>query len=368
MEITRISNDSKLETFSDEVFFEIFDRLSPSDLYKTFYGLNIRFNTILNDSRMRFRDNLSLLTPKQFHSYVKNILPQIIDRLISFTFGTYDTDEYQQVNLFLHKYSIDLSLFQHLRTLVIIKMTIADFSIVQSALMHLKNLVNIRFSVDSNDVDTTSFVHINNDLLSRPKLKRVKMDMCSRTTFDNVTQLSNIEQLSIVWCQIQELTHLLQYSPCLSTLKATICGLNDVDQWTQTIRGNLNQKCSSRLNSLKLVVDSIRFDHLLILLHELRQLRSLWLLLNHHEYLDTEKWENLFQTSLLHLDQLDLTIALTKPFLSINSPNQLLMFSSPHIACTKFNTNFWLHRGWRAKLDEYDHCVRLTVSNNTLPI
>ena len=60
---------------------------------KHFRELNIRFNTILNDSRMRFRDNLSSLNPKQFHSYVQNILPQIIDRLISFTFGTYDTDE-----------------------------------------------------------------------------------------------------------------------------------------------------------------------------------------------------------------------------------------------------------------------------------
>ncbi len=93
MEKHLVNPCSKLETFSDEVFFEIFDRLSPNDLYKTFFGLNIRFNTILNDSRMRFRDNLSLLNPNQFHSYIENILPQIIDRLISFTFGTYDTDE-----------------------------------------------------------------------------------------------------------------------------------------------------------------------------------------------------------------------------------------------------------------------------------
>ncbi len=84
---------SALETFSDEVFFEIFDRLLPMDLYKTFYGLNNRFNTILNDSRMRFRDNISSFNIKEFHFYIENILPQIINRLVSFTFGTYDTDE-----------------------------------------------------------------------------------------------------------------------------------------------------------------------------------------------------------------------------------------------------------------------------------
>lgn len=106
-------------------------------------------------------------------------------------------------------------------------MTISDFSIIQSAVVHLIHLVNIRFSVDSNDVDITSFVHIDNQLLSGLKLKRVKMDMCARTTFENITNSLNIEQLSIVWCQMQELTHLLQYSPYLSTLKATIYGIND---------------------------------------------------------------------------------------------------------------------------------------------
>lgn len=84
---------SVLETFSDEIFFEIFDRLSPLDLYQAFYGLNTRFNRILNDSRLRFRDNISSFNTKEFEFYMKKILPQIIHRLISFTFGTYDTDE-----------------------------------------------------------------------------------------------------------------------------------------------------------------------------------------------------------------------------------------------------------------------------------
>ena len=106
-------------------------------------------------------------------------------------------------------------------------MTISDFSIIQSAVVHLIHLVNMRFSVDSNDVDGTSFVHIGNQLLSGSKLKRVKMDLCARTIFENVTNLTTVEQLSIVWCQMQELTHLLQYSPSLFTLKATICGIND---------------------------------------------------------------------------------------------------------------------------------------------
>lgn len=90
-----VNYPSTLETFSDELLFEVFDRLSPSELFKTFYGLNARLTTILDDSRMRFRDNLSSLNPKQFQSYVKYILPRIIDRLVSFQFGTYDTDEVQ---------------------------------------------------------------------------------------------------------------------------------------------------------------------------------------------------------------------------------------------------------------------------------
>ena len=91
-------------------------------------------------------------------------------------------------------------------------------------------------------------------------------------------------------------------------------------------------------------------------------------MLNHHEYMDAEKWQNLFETSLVQLDQLDLTIALTKPFLSIQTHGQLIILLTPHVACKQFNTKFWLDRGWHAKLDEYDHCVRLTVSNSTMPV
>lgn len=106
-------------------------------------------------------------------------------------------------------------------------MTIADFSLIQTSLSQLEHLVNIRFSVDENDVETSSFVDVTDDLLARPKLKRVKMDMCARTTFHRVFQRTNIEQLSIAWCQLQEFTYLLRFSPYLQTLKATICGLND---------------------------------------------------------------------------------------------------------------------------------------------
>ena len=106
-------------------------------------------------------------------------------------------------------------------------MTITDVSTVQSALSNLEHLVNIRLSVDSNGVELTSVASIGNDLLARPKLKRIKLNMCARTKFDNVTESLKIEQLNIVWCQMQELTYLLQYSPCLQTLKATIFGLNE---------------------------------------------------------------------------------------------------------------------------------------------
>jgi hypothetical protein len=232
-------------------------------------------------------------------------------------------------------------------------------SIIQLALVYLIHLVNIRLSVDSNDVERFSVVNITNEFFVSPCLKHVKMNMCARTTFKNVNKISKIEQLSIAWCQLQELTHLLEYTPDLYTLKATICGLDDVNNWTERICGTFTEKYFLRLNSLKLVIDSISFDHLLLFLRELTQLRSLWLLLNHHEYMNVEKWEDLFQLSLIKLDQLDLTIALMKPFLN---------FSTPYITCEKFNTKFWLNRGWSAKLDEYDHCVRLIVSNNIMPV
>jgi len=243
-------------------------------------------------------------------------------------------------------------------------MSISDISIIELALVHLIHLVNLRVSIDSNDIDGSSVINIGNHFLIGPRLKHVKMNMCARATFKNLNKISSIEQLSISWCQLQELTYLLEYTPNLYTLKASICGLDHIDNWTKKISKNFTEKYFLRLNSLKLVIDSITFDHLLLFLHELIQLRSLWLLLNHYEYMDVNKWENLFQSSLIKLDQLDLTIALMKPFLI----GQTIFLSTPYDTCDKFNTKFWFDRGWGAKLDEYPHCIRLIVSNNLMPI
>lgn len=245
---------------------------------------------------------------------------------------------------------MDLSRFEQLRSLVIINLSISDIPKIDLAMGKLLHLVNLRLSIDSNDVDRSSVIHIGNNFFRNSRLKYVKMNMCARTNFLHVDQISSIEQFSLAWCSLEELTHLLQFTPKLSTLKATINGSNPIE-------ANIPPH---RLNSLKLVTESIDFDHLLHFLEQFRHLRSLWLLLNHHEYLNVEKWENLLQNSLINLDQLDLTIALAKP----------LRFgqNSPYAACKKFNAKFWFDHGWTGKLYEYDHCVRLIISNNFTPM
>ena len=217
----------------------------------------------------------------------------------------------------------------------------------------LIHLVNFRLSIDSNDVDRSTVIHLGNNFFGNSRLKTVKMNLCARTTFHHIDQISSIEQFSIAWCSSQELTHLLRYTPNLYTLKATICGVDPIGDLSNTFT-------HSRLYSLKLVTESIHFDDLLVFLRQFPQLRSLWLILNDHEYLNVDKWEDLLQNSLINLDQLDLNIALTKPlrFGQIN----------PLSACKKFNSKFWFDHGWSGKLNEYAHCVRLIISNNLMPI
>lgn len=254
------------------------------------------------------------------------------------------------MHLFFHVYSIDLSQFEHLRSLVIINLSISDIPQVELAMGKLLHLVNLRLSIDSNHVDQSSVISIGNNFFRNRRLKYMKMNMCARTNFLHVNQISSIEQFSLTWCSLEDLIHLLQYTPNLLTLKATIYGFNPME---------INIP-PHRLNSLKLVIESIHFDHLLQFLERFPHLRSLWLILNHHEYFNVEKWENLFQNSLTNLDQLDLTITLTKP----------LRFGqiSPHTAAKKFNTKFWSDRGWMGKFYESDHCTRLIISNSFNPI
>jgi len=109
-----ISIPSQLETFSDEIFFEIFDRLSPTGLYQTFYGLNNRLNKILNDSRMRFRDNISSLNSKELRFYIKIFFLKLsivlfhlhLEHMILMRF---DKNTNLQIFLFLYYFSINRS-------------------------------------------------------------------------------------------------------------------------------------------------------------------------------------------------------------------------------------------------------------------
>jgi len=260
------------------------------------------------------------------------------------------------VNLFFHKYSINLCQFKNLRTLRILNLSLSDIPFIQSSIVHLIHLVNFRLSIDSNDINPTSVIHINDNFLLGSHLKHVKLNLFVRTTFNQLNRNSSIEQLAITWCQLQELIHLLQYTPRLHTLKASLNGFIPDDFWSEKLAG----KFPLRLNSLKLVIESISFDDLYLFLREFPQLRSLWLLLNHSEYLNVDKWQNLLEFYLTNLDQLDLTIALMKPI--------SFTFTSPFLAYEQFNKSFWFNKGWQAKLNEYDRCIRLIVSNNLMPM
>ncbi len=40
---------SSLESFSNEIFYEIFDRMCFKDIYYAFYGINTRFNYLIEN-------------------------------------------------------------------------------------------------------------------------------------------------------------------------------------------------------------------------------------------------------------------------------------------------------------------------------
>jgi hypothetical protein len=80
--IVSLSKDmvSSLESFSVELLFEIFEYLSPYDLFRSFINLNDRFNTILYSyplhlncqsiSRLEFDYICSHIQPKQVISLI----------------------------------------------------------------------------------------------------------------------------------------------------------------------------------------------------------------------------------------------------------------------------------------------------------
>ncbi|CAF5083283.1 unnamed protein product [Rotaria sp. Silwood1] len=74
-QITTINlNKYHLEDLANEILYEIFEYLDVYDIYKGFYNLNKRFQTLAINSNVVTKINISIMSKSNFKNYYRNIL------------------------------------------------------------------------------------------------------------------------------------------------------------------------------------------------------------------------------------------------------------------------------------------------------
>ncbi len=106
---------SSLESFSTELLFEIFEYLSPYDLFRSFINLNDLFNTIIHLYPLHL--NLESISRLEFDYICLHLQPkQVISLILS------DENIPHQVELFKKYFPLFKQQFIHLQSLTLIEM------------------------------------------------------------------------------------------------------------------------------------------------------------------------------------------------------------------------------------------------------
>jgi hypothetical protein len=107
------------ESLPNEMLLELFEFFNGVHLFRTFYNLNIRFNTLLIVHFQRYHFDFRNISKGEFDRICGNQLLSITDRIISLCLS----DDNETPNLLdqFHSYGFTLTQFTNLRSLSLVR-------------------------------------------------------------------------------------------------------------------------------------------------------------------------------------------------------------------------------------------------------
>ncbi|CAF1296155.1 unnamed protein product [Didymodactylos carnosus] len=206
-----------IEHLSDELILEIFEFVQSHILFDTFYNLNKRFNSILNDVHLS-TDLKCNMSKALFDQYCHKILNHKERRQQIFYLKLSNTRTFGQIELFMNNCSIES--FIHLSSLIITNASSADLKIVASKLKYLKYLNYVRVKPGSSLEEEEHYIY--NTIFVHESLKK-----CSLLEFgDTIGRIhpdmtSTLECLSVDVHDKHDLINLIYWLPKIKRLAVT---------------------------------------------------------------------------------------------------------------------------------------------------
>lgn len=289
-----------IEHFSNELFYEIFEYLDYSEIFKLFLNLNSRFKRlILDNSSLLLKVNLRRSTTSDIKDSCQNLIIPNRHRILSL----YLENE-SLINQFLTYCIIDSS-FTRLQSIVLRKMKISE-SIL--SLFHLKSLPHLHsLTMSLNVTDDYDLTNIYRMILNFPSLKYNQLSILSdpEDEHENIfvplafnERFSTIECLNLNHpCTLNEVLSLLNHTPRLSRL---ICR-NVVE--SRRKMENIKAIMLYKLTYIHLDMDEVWFDDFEIFMSNLFAPVQVLRIKFHtgSDYLDANGWEQLIRTRMPHL-------------------------------------------------------------------
>ncbi len=216
----------RLELLCDELLLYLFEFLNDVHLFRAFYGLNYRFDTLLFDYSRSYCLDFRSIPKRDFQTICEKYAPSIVDRVTSICFSD-DDDTPQQIKYYLD-HSMPLRLFSNLRSLSLCHLrsykTMEEISEEWRHLPHLTQLCLIQCHMESH---TSSCQTLLNSIWCLPKLIRCHFGVSfpgndpfpvPTVTSISLTHLS-VQHLN---CRFSELLQLIEHTPHIRHLRISI--------------------------------------------------------------------------------------------------------------------------------------------------
>jgi hypothetical protein len=241
---------SKFELIPNEILLEIFEYLSPYDIFQSFYFLNKRYNNFLLSLHLRI--DLINIWKKNFDYYNYFLFSLIPHRIISFRCE----DIFDRLI-----YQIHLSNFISLKYLTIFNLTIENLQFIIPQLNYLQKLIYLNLQTRSNMITEKKIIFKG----QLPLIQKCILNFNKEIIFYHNHSYPNLQDLTINHCTIDDLLSFLHvYTPQLQNLTITLIDGNilnriDTTHHLQSLIINTNSIPFRRLvNSVFLLFPSLQ--------------------------------------------------------------------------------------------------------------
>jgi hypothetical protein len=212
---------NRLEDLPNELLWFILEYIPSIDLFRTFFNLNQRFNTILRS--IHFRLDLFYTNKTQFNYYLNTILPNITSDWIESFYIDDITNRLYSISICKNLRSLTI---QHLRTENI------DL-LAKNVLPELKQLDYLRlhseFILKDTDVSLLTNVMFSDQMPSLTYCYLHFQDF-GRMSFDHLDATNKTLSLKTLvidqWCRLRDFIRLLHFIPNIQRLTVRLFDSN----------------------------------------------------------------------------------------------------------------------------------------------